>query len=341
MESRAHRRITQQEAQELMIKGFSPNYRGNPDLDRNRSAMIPEGENCSLFLVGLPPNISTHDLLAGVRGIGRVYATHINPPEPNRGHEMSAAKLVFFDRDAAERFYAFAQGEGFRVPANPTFRARVTWNRIRSAQVDPAGVKSRVLLISGPPEVVNEGYLRAYFDQKLIYQIDEILSHGTSPDGSRALVEFRFGSYRCQAEAARMALSREFREWGVLCEFGTYSYLLLIPLTSLSRLSFFTRNESMNMIRMANDRITFYKQQAETPAILRGRWPPGCRAHTRWDSSSEPEDTTGGMSWRLVGICSMLLGVFGRTMGSILMSMWFLQLVFRFSSRDGRGSGHV
>lgn len=119
-----------------------------------------------------------------------------------------------------ERFYALAQREGFSVPASPNFRARVTWNRIRSVEVDPAGVKSRVLLISGPPEVVNEDYLRAYFGQKLIYQVDEILSHGTSEDSARALVEFRFGSYRCQAEAARMALVREFREYGVICEFG-------------------------------------------------------------------------------------------------------------------------
>ncbi|KAK3985136.1 hypothetical protein QBC44DRAFT_345546 [Cladorrhinum sp. PSN332] len=228
MECRAHRRITEVEAYDLMIKGFSPNYKGNPDLERNRSAQIPEGENCSLFLVGLPPNLTTTSLLAGIRGMGRVYATHINPPEPDKGHDLSAAKLVFFERADAERFYNLANATpgGFTLPGYPYHRARVTWNRIRSSEADITGKKSRVLLISGPPEIVNEDYLCAYFDNKLIYQLDQIINCGTfmNNDGPRALIEFRFGSYRCQSEAARMALIREFREWGVLCEFGTYSF---------------------------------------------------------------------------------------------------------------------
>ncbi|KAK4200341.1 hypothetical protein QBC40DRAFT_200640 [Triangularia verruculosa] len=430
MECRTHRRLSELEAYDLMIKGFSPNYKGNPDLDRNRSATISEDMNCSLFLVGLPPTVTTHELLQGVRNVGRVYATHINPPEPEKGHEQAAAKVVFFERAAAgtypsrvlchvhlvpkrmpmrlfigpskrldvplgypqhaseKRFYHMATTTGFRLPTYPPPQhpIRVTWNRIRSAEVDPTGLKSRVLLISGPPSIVNEEHLRAYFDRKLIYQVDEIIVHhpgaagpalpapptlpllgparpatlsgsggfvpgfnnnpggsggffpgsagsgglvpgdnnsgGVGPGvsvaghsntssgsggivpgfnnpsgdfsgvsggsggmipgfnnnfgggssgvlvaghsnnssgsgglipgdnnnggpssfvpghsknnssgggnssvfgqlkGDRALIEFRFGSYRCQSEAARMALVREFREYGVLCEFG-------------------------------------------------------------------------------------------------------------------------
>ncbi|KAK0672493.1 hypothetical protein QBC41DRAFT_216817 [Cercophora samala] len=406
MECRTHRRLTELESYDLMIKGFSPNYKGNPDLDRNRSATIPENMNCSLFLVGLPANLTTHELLAGVRNVGRVYATHINPPEPEKGHEQSAAKIVFFERSAAgmyplcvplvlsclpscvnrpskslgrpldylnmpqivmERFYHLTTTLGFRIPTRPppNHPVRVTWNRIRSAEVDVNGSKSRVLLISGPPHIVNEEHLREYFDGKLIYQVDEVIVHhpgavpaalpappgsssggsaaglstgipsssggpapagllayndassgvpsggflprasfvaghsntssgGSAPSsrpggyipgfndnfpggsvpnvaghsntnpsagplipgninnsgasgfvpghtktvssissgghrassllgqlkGDRALIEFRFGSYRCQSEAARMALVREFREFGVLCEFG-------------------------------------------------------------------------------------------------------------------------
>ncbi|KAK4224344.1 hypothetical protein QBC38DRAFT_371246 [Podospora fimiseda] len=224
MECRAHRRVTEVEAYDLMIKGFSPNYKGNPDLERNRSAQIPEGENCSLFLVGLPPNLSTTSLLAGIKNMGRVYATHINPPEPEKGHELSAAKLVFFERADAERFFHIANSAGgFALPGYPQYRARVTWNRIRSAEVDKAGNKSRVLIISGPPEIVNEEFLLNYFDDKLIYQLEEIIHRGTIDEGARgqrAMIEVRFGSYRCQSEAARMALIREFREWGIICEFG-------------------------------------------------------------------------------------------------------------------------
>ncbi|KAK4465208.1 hypothetical protein QBC42DRAFT_261800 [Cladorrhinum samala] len=243
MECRTFRHVTDEEAKDLLMKGFSPNYKGNPDLDRNRSANIPESENCSLFLVGLAPDLTTHSLLAGVQGMGRVFATHINPPEPKNGHHLSAAKLVFFNRtDAgkfcpfsdlfsafqlqeltktnAENFYNQTKQQGFSLPSAPQFRAKVFWNRIRSAEEDPTGTKSRVLLISGPPSIVNPVFLTEYFDTKLIYQTDEIIEHGRSEDGSRALIEFRFGSYRCQAEAARMSLVREFRELGVLCEYG-------------------------------------------------------------------------------------------------------------------------
>jgi hypothetical protein len=102
-----HRPITQPETHALLLKGFSPNYRGDPNLTRNQSAAIPTDANCSLFLVGLAPNLTTHELLAGIRGVGRVYATHINPPDPGRGHVLSAAKVVFFERGSAGSFCLF------------------------------------------------------------------------------------------------------------------------------------------------------------------------------------------------------------------------------------------
>lgn len=96
----------------------------------------------------------------------------------------------------------------------------MAWNRVRSAEVDAGGRRSRVLLVSGPPAVVNETFLRAYLDTKMLYQVDEVLPRGASADGGRVLLEFRFGSFRCQAEAARMALMREFRDVGVVCKYG-------------------------------------------------------------------------------------------------------------------------
>jgi hypothetical protein len=119
-----------------------------------------------------------------------------------------------------ERFYARYSTTGYATPRNPHLRARVTWNRVRSAEVDAGGNRSRVLLISGPPDVVNERFLYAYLDTKMVYQVDAVLHRGQNDDGSRVLVEFRFGSFRCQAEAARMALMREFRDVGVVCDYG-------------------------------------------------------------------------------------------------------------------------
>ncbi|KAG7287683.1 hypothetical protein NEMBOFW57_007196 [Staphylotrichum longicolle] len=249
---------TQHEAHALLLKGFSPNYRGDPDVARNQSAAIPVEANCSLFLVGLAPDLTTRELLSGIRGVGRVYATHINPPAPKRGHVFSAAKVVFFERAGAELFYGLYAATGYATPRNPHLHARVSWNRVRSAEVDKGGRRSRVLLISGPPRIVNQGFLSSYLDTKMVYQVDEVVHRGVSEDRNRVLLisgpprivnqgflssyldtkmvyqvdevvhrgvsedrnrvllEFRFGSFRCQAEAARMALMREFREEGVL-----------------------------------------------------------------------------------------------------------------------------
>ena len=265
METRPHTWVTEGEAIELLLRGFSPNYRGNPALDRNRSASIVADKNCSLFITGLAPDLTTADLLGAIRDVGRVYATHINGPEIRRGHKTCAAKVVFFERKAAERFYDRYKETGFAVPGSrPEHCGRVVWNRIRSDEVDVGGRKSRVLLISGPPELVNPDSLRNYLAGKIQFQVESVrtlarhsfassvpataaaaLGFGSGFGGcedecgdlekekegegkERALVEFRFGSYRCQAESARMALTREFKEFGVFCEFGEFLALSLL-----------------------------------------------------------------------------------------------------------------
>jgi hypothetical protein len=208
----------QQEAYARMLAGFSPNYRGNIELDRNKSADIAPHLNCSLFVMGLPPGITTHELLSCIKNCGRVYATHINPPEPDKGHRTCAAKVIFFDRESAERMYNRSRADGgFRVLGYPD-RACVVWNRIRTGAQDGPRHQTRVLQISGPPEIVNERGLTAYFQTKLDFQIDSIIDRGGSAE--RRLIEYRFGSYRCQAEAAKMALAREMGDLHVKVWFG-------------------------------------------------------------------------------------------------------------------------
>ncbi len=66
METRLNlRRTSQAQAYLNMLNGFSPNYRGNINLPRNRSANIPAEKNCSLFLLGPNPAITTHQLPRG------------------------------------------------------------------------------------------------------------------------------------------------------------------------------------------------------------------------------------------------------------------------------------
>lgn len=199
-------------ALERMRLGFSPAYNGDPRLERNRSADVPNELNCSLFLVNLPPNLTTHRLITAVHAMGptgRIYATHINAPEPDRQHFGCAAKVIFFERKAAHDFFSLCEEHGLVIDG---FSARVMWNRIKTAQQAHSRTTTRVLLIGGNRQFVNPSALTEYFKTKLQFQIDCIIPHTDGMDGKNAVVEYRFGSFRCQAEAAKMALVREHQD---------------------------------------------------------------------------------------------------------------------------------
>ena len=81
----------------------SPNYLGDLSVARNKSANIPENENCALWIMGVHPGVTHRALLAAIRGVGNVYAAVINPP---RGfHSGAATKIVFFARHEAEKLF--------------------------------------------------------------------------------------------------------------------------------------------------------------------------------------------------------------------------------------------
>lgn len=235
---------------ERVALGYSPRYQGNIYLAANRCADIPDELNTSLFLVHLPAATTTRDVLAAVHALGptgRVFALHINAPEPGRGNHGCAAKLVFLTRAAAAAFFArcHARPGGLCVAGR---RAHVTWNRIKTAERPDlvASDASRVLLIAGPRDFVNPRTLTAFFRTKLEFQIDEVLvfrdddndggggqnkgrwgAGGLLPSpplqqqqlgSDDAIVEYRFGSFRCQAQAAQMAISRMLPH--VRCFFG-------------------------------------------------------------------------------------------------------------------------
>jgi hypothetical protein len=67
-------------------------------------------------------------------------------------------------------------------------------------------------MISGPRTLINPASLTAYFQSKLEFNVDTVIDHSRS---DQALIEYRFGSYRCQAEAAKMAIKRELSQYEV------------------------------------------------------------------------------------------------------------------------------
>ncbi|KAK0715914.1 hypothetical protein B0H67DRAFT_666353 [Lasiosphaeris hirsuta] len=201
---------TRVQALDNVLKGFSPNYRGNNNLEQNRSADIPEAENCALWIIGLPPHMTTRNLLASIRGCGRVYATSISPPDPSKQITSSAVKVVFFDRASTERFmgryggfFPIAGHEGWN-----TRGIRITPNRIRVREYAGPREHSRVLHVFGDAAVVNLAFLRDFFSSRFDYQEDNFEELGIDERGW-ATVECAFGSFRAQSLIARDALARE------------------------------------------------------------------------------------------------------------------------------------
>lgn len=190
------------------LRGFSTNYKGDISNDSNRSANIPEHENTSLWIVGLYAAMDTARLLSSIAHLGptgKIWATVISNAQPEKGHAGSAAKIVFFDRVGAERLkQAIEEG---RLNGIVGRAVRVTFNRIRSAPQTPTE-SSRVLLIRGPGQLVNRTFLDQLFTSRFVYQTEAV--NVLEQTMLHTSIEWRFGSFRSQAQSAGMLLSREY-----------------------------------------------------------------------------------------------------------------------------------
>lgn len=176
-------------------------YLGDPDNPRNQCADIPEHESCSVYLTGLPPNCTINMLLSPIRGVGKIFQSSTTPP--NGRHATSAAKIVFWQREALDRFAALCQAGRYVVAS---YRPRLTMNRIRvaSQKESPA---SRVVQVEGPSHTVTRESLEWLFSRCFYYDLDDVVVLPSAVGRTR--IEFRFASYRCQAEVAYRLLKND------------------------------------------------------------------------------------------------------------------------------------
>ncbi|KAI1825055.1 hypothetical protein F4861DRAFT_503795 [Xylaria intraflava] len=180
---------------------ISRHYLGDPSLKANQSANIPDEFNTSVWITNLPPHTDHKMLLDSIRNCGKVYAAVINRPDHN--HTTAASKVVFFDVAGVDNLLHQARMGGFAVGG---YMPHVCRNRIKTEAKAP-GPQSRVLHIEGPTIIVNKDYLTALFHSDgITWQTEEILLLYSSEHLTR--LEWRFGSYRCQAESARHVIER-------------------------------------------------------------------------------------------------------------------------------------
>lgn len=179
------------------------NYAGDITNERNRSANIPDNQNCSLWVLGLPANVTYTHLLGAIRNVGKIYATVINAPSGK--HTTAAAKVVLFNRAEAERLKYLGESGKFIV-MNHVIRD-IRWNKIKvPAHIYPE--ESRVVKITGEERFMDVAILQELFRRRFTYDIDKILEVHCPFKGYRSQ-EWHFGSLRCQALNAYLFINRE------------------------------------------------------------------------------------------------------------------------------------
>ncbi|KAG6300057.1 hypothetical protein E4U45_004144 [Claviceps purpurea] len=201
---------------------FSPHYHGMHTENNASMEHLAPDQNCALWLTNLPPDIRVRELLSTIRNVGRVYATFINDPD-GHVHATAAAKLVFFTPEAAQRLLAQCLVTPLVIRG---YLVKMALNRIKYAKNSMENGESRVLLITGQADFVNTSALTAFFQARFQFQVDDaacLMMHK-----GRAVVEYRFGSYRCQAQMGMKSLlldqpaGLEMVEYGAdPCEVGS------------------------------------------------------------------------------------------------------------------------
>jgi hypothetical protein len=194
------------------LANCSLNYAGDATRWRNQNVLIPDNKNTSIWITRLPKGVTYKELLGAVRNMGRVYSSHINQPEPHKGIYTAAAKLVFFEADAAQRFLARCHGPNGPGLVLRGYRATVCHNRNKKSE-DQTNPFVDTLLVH-PPALLQYFAARFHFNLDVIVPVVE--------GQAFSIFEWRFSSFSCQAEAAFMAMNRDrfFGDAGVTVAYG-------------------------------------------------------------------------------------------------------------------------
>ncbi|KAJ4314159.1 hypothetical protein N0V84_009043 [Fusarium piperis] len=212
-------RINPREVLPADPRAFSTNYRGEHSARNASVDDLPLEQNCALWLTNLPPDVTYQQLLAQIRNVGRIWCTVINAPDYDR-HNTAAAKVVFFTPIPAQRLLQKSLTQGLEVNG---YAVKVTHNRVKYGAQTLTGNASRVLIVTGKTSFVNPESLTEFFKSRFVFEVDEIIeliNQGNRHKGGRSVIEYKFGSFRCQAQMGKMALEKDRPEGFEKVDFG-------------------------------------------------------------------------------------------------------------------------
>ncbi|KAM7195536.1 hypothetical protein V8F20_007432 [Naviculisporaceae sp. PSN 640] len=160
---------------------------------------LPDKFNCSVWMTGLPRDVTHEDIFNIIDNCGKVYTLHINNPLAKASRKRTAAaKIFFFDTEGLRAY----------LPSRPPAAATIADPRESFGSVDvPPSLFPTAT--SGSPRIVNYEYLVAYFSRLFTFELEDVIE--LSVTEKDAVLEFRFAAYRAQAALAFKTLRRDRR----------------------------------------------------------------------------------------------------------------------------------
>ncbi|KAL7624875.1 hypothetical protein AAE478_004089 [Parahypoxylon ruwenzoriense] len=162
--------------------------------DRNDPNKALDGENCAVYIFGLPLNCNYQMLLSALRNTGKIFSVLLNPP--NRNYACPVAHVDFWNRQGVDRLFEKVRAGRFVIgTSQPGVRLNVA-----SRPAQPPSVKSRALQVQGPSQIINYAFLSVLFASHFYYELEEVRTLYTN--GRTTVMRWTFCSYRVQSELA-------------------------------------------------------------------------------------------------------------------------------------------
>ncbi|KAI2618792.1 hypothetical protein GGR54DRAFT_648041 [Hypoxylon sp. NC1633] len=182
---------------------FQPpqNHHGKPRNGIKYTAATPREQTYSLFVTGLPPDLTVHQLLRSIRNVGKIFKTSIQ--RPNEQHDTSTATVTLWNRQSADRLTTRIRAGDLNMGVYQP-QARISPTQVPPPAQTYKGAESRAIRVSGNAAIVNREAILELFKEKFSYDLDDVIDIESME--RRATIEIRFGSFHRQAEAAMKIL---------------------------------------------------------------------------------------------------------------------------------------
>ncbi|CAJ2502062.1 Uu.00g049150.m01.CDS01 [Anthostomella pinea] len=281
--TRSHLRKMDLYAQEKTM-----NYRGVTKHSASDGEAIPEDKNTSLYVTGLPYDVTYNSFFKAIRKAGGIRHCHLNPPAA-LNPVISAAKVVFFTRQAADKVFQDAQAGNFKVQGTIP---RVVWNRIPTSE-EPADGRSRVLRYTFASH-----RCQSYFSHGSGWNVTSIVTAGATFIISIAILPFSHSTLDSHTILDFCNVAKE-----MMMAFGQRSYSMIAEMAKSMITS--TANGSAWIAGMVSAMIDIMLKKFEpalpSPGLIIAaagerrelcdpRPTPGRKARPRWDDMELSEE---------------------------------------------------